>query len=294
MTRSADRISLLETFIRIAERGSVTAAARDLEISQGSASRQLKDLETRLGVQLARRTTHSLSLTEAGEEVLADARDLLARWEALSERQSAARERIAGPLSVVAPVALGQTHLADAAIAFQREHPEVSLTWRLDDAPIRFAEIGCDCWIRVGPVPDETLVLRRLGSVERMLVGAPAIRGEDAPPFISLTPYEGADVTLTAESGATRRVAVRLAMAVDNIMAVKRAALCGVGAAIMPRWLIAEELAAGALVDLAPGWRAPTLDVGIAYQPTRTPPLRLTAFIGAVEAHMRKIDGILA
>ena len=126
-----------------------------------------------MGAQLIRRTTHSLALTPAGHAALADARTLLADWDAFEERHAVQGDVVRGPLKVVAPVALGQTHLVDMAARFLIEHPKVTLEWELEDDPIRFAERGCDCWIKIGPVPDDTLVVRTLGQVERIIVAAP-------------------------------------------------------------------------------------------------------------------------
>ena len=127
MMKSLDRLGLLETFVRIAERGSSSAAARDLGLSQASASRQLRELETRLGAVLANRTTHDFALTSAGVALLADARVALSNWEALEERHTGGDD-VRGPLRIVAPIALGQTLLADMAVAFQAEHPAVSIS----------------------------------------------------------------------------------------------------------------------------------------------------------------------
>ena len=302
MSKPLDRLALLETFVRIAERGTISAAARDLGMSQGSASRQLKDLEGRLGVQLIRRTTHSLALTEAGQSVLADAREMIAGWEALEEQHAPDAETLRGPLRVVAPVALGQLHLADIAIRFQAANPGVTVNWRLEDETIRFAEVGCDCWIRVGPVPDETLIVRRLGHVERLLVGDPSIANRlealtpDAAgrlPFVTLTPFEGAKIGLTGPRDKRRDLTVRSVLSTNNIMSLKRAVLSGLGAAVLPKWFVADELEAGSLVDLLPDWRASMLDVNLAYLPARRQPRRLSAFIDVLERGFRDVPGVI-
>ncbi|MEO0887430.1 MAG: LysR family transcriptional regulator, partial [Cyanobacteria bacterium J06648_10] len=142
MSKSLDRLTLLETFIRIADAGSISAAARDLGLSQPSVSRQLAELESRFKAQLMRRTTHELSLTEAGAQLLSDARQLLDDWEALEEKHLDSGETLRGRLRVVAPVALGQLHLIDIALQFQQQHPLISLSWQLQDDDIRFAEAG--------------------------------------------------------------------------------------------------------------------------------------------------------
>lgn len=171
MSARFDRLSLLATFVRIAERGSLSAAARDLDTSQPSVSQQLAELEDMLGCRLVARTTHSLALTPDGVELLTDARRMLSDWEALSEGLSD-RATLQGTVRVVASVALGQTHLMGAARAFAQAHPDVTIEWRLTDRAIRSAEEGCDLWVRVGPVPDDTLVVREIARVERLVVAS--------------------------------------------------------------------------------------------------------------------------
>ena len=301
MSKSLDRLTLLETFVRISERGSISAAARDLGLSQASASRQLKELEDRLGVQLVRRTTHSLAVTLAGQALLRDARGLLAEWSALEERHGAGDGVAKGPLKIVAPVALGQRHLLDIALDFQCLHPQVSLAWQLQDEPVRFAEVGCDCWIKIGLVPDETLVVRHMGRVVRCLVASPLLVGRDclagpadveALPFVALDPFEGGRIALAKGEGAVVEIRPQVRVATNNIFALYRAALKGVGAAILPTWFIAEDLAAGRLINLLPQWRAASHAVNAAYLPARHQPRRLALFLDALEKGMREIDGI--
>ncbi|MEM8837443.1 MAG: LysR family transcriptional regulator [Pseudomonadota bacterium] len=302
MTKALDRLTLLDTFVRIAERGSISAAARDLNLSQASASRQLKELETRFGAELIRRTTHSLALTQAGQELLTDARDMLARWEGIEERHMEGGDAmVRGPLKVIGPVALGQLYLADIALDFQMAHPAVSLTWDLDDRPIRFAETGCDCWIKVGPVPDETLILKPLGKIERLVVAHPSLLESGAfespddvarLPFLALSPYEGGRPTLVASDRGTEVIEPEIAVSTNNIFALYRAALKGVGAAVLPKWFVEADLQAGRLVDVLPDWRAPDLTISAAYLPARHQPRRLSLFLDALQEQVPKIPGI--
>ncbi len=301
MSRPLDRLTLLETFARICDRGSISAAARDLGLSQASASRQLKELEDRLGIQLIRRTTHSLALTRSGQDFLRDARELLAGWDALEERHAGGEGHVRGPLKVVAPVALGQLHLADIALDYQIRHPLVSLTWELEDHAIRFAEIGCDCWIRIGPVPDETLIVRPIGAVERLVVASPELvagRPVETPdegaalPFVALNPFEGGRIGVTFRDGRAAEIAPEIRVATNNILAVYRAVLKGVGAAVLPLWFVDADLSAGRLVEIMPGWRAARLNINAAYLPARHQPRRLSLFLDAIAAGVRKIPGI--
>ena len=301
MSKSLDRMALLETFVRISDSGSISAAARDLGLSQPSASRQLAELERRLNTQLVRRNTHSLALTDAGAELLVDARQILDDWEALSEKHLSADRRVQGKLKVVAPVALGQRHLVRIACEFQAQHPEVTMTWELEDHPIRFAETGCDCWIKIGSVPDDTLIVRRLGSVERRLVASRALieahgqprspKAAEQLPLIALDPFEGGKLPLSRGSR-TSTLAPSVRMRTNNIFAVKEAVSQGLGIAVLPTWFIAEDLHQGALIDVLPVWRAPSLDIHVAYLSGRHQPLRLRAFLELLENAITGVPGI--
>lgn len=304
MTKTLDRLTLLNTFVRIADRGSISAAARDLGLSQASASRQLQELEERFEADLIRRTTHSLSLTDAGLDLLADARKMLGDWEALEERHIQGDQEIAGSLKIVAPVALGQMQLADLAIEFQRRYPKVRLSWILQDDVIRFAETGCDCWIKVGPIPDDTLIIRQLGRVERLVVASSAfVEGGQIPkmpskkeplPFVTLNPFEGAKVQLSNKRGKRIDLLVDVQISTDNIFVTHKAALNGVGAAVLPRWFVEKDLQAGRLVDVFPKWRASELEVSVGYAPSRYQPSRLKRFLVELENAFVSISGIQA
>ncbi|MDJ0919325.1 MAG: LysR family transcriptional regulator [Woeseiaceae bacterium] len=304
MSKPLDRLTLLETFVRIADAGSISAAARDLGLSQPSASRQLAELESRLKTQLIRRTTHSLVLTDAGVDLLADARQMIDGWEALSEKHLASDRHIQGSLKVVAPVALGQLHLARIAWRFQQDHPGVRVSWRLEDDPIRFAEVGCDCWIKVGPVPDETLVVRSLGAVERLLVASRSFitqhgmpenpKAAERLPLAALEPFEGQQIPLVQGEKRTATIRPEPRMRTNNIFALKEAALMGLGMAVMPRWFVAPELKSGELIDILPTWRAPSLDVHVAYLPGRHQTLRLTTFLETLREQVLGISGIFS
>ena len=263
---------------------------------------QLAELEARLKTQLVRRSTHSLALTEAGVALLSDARLMLDSWEALEEKHLAGEGEVSGTLKVVAPIALGQQQLAQLAWSFQLEHPSLRLNWLLNDHSIRFSELGCDCWIKVGPVPDDTLIVKPLGTVERLLVasrryveqyGLPKTpKSAEKLKLVALGPFEGGSIHLTGPRQSSSKITPPLRLSSDNIVAVKEAVAMGLGIAVMPRWFVEDELKSGAFVDLLPKWRAPSLTINIAYLPGRYQPRRLRAFLDYVIPRIQTIDGI--
>lgn len=302
MSKSLDRLSLLQTFVRIADAGSISAAARTMGLSQPSVSRQLSELESRFKAQLMRRTTHDLSLTEAGAELLADARRILDEWEALEEKHLEAEDVLRGKLKVVVPVALGQLHLLDTVLQFQRQHPSLSLSWQLEDQAIRFAEVGCDCWVKIGSVLDDSLIVESLGQVERMVVATPKFLEAHGTiktptdleklPCVALEPFEGGRIPLTNSQGKTVIVLPLVRMTTNNIFALCKATLAGIGISVLPRWFIEEDLQSQKLVDLLPQWRAPKLTIHVASLPGRYRPRRLQNFLEVLRAAVLEIPGI--
>lgn len=302
MSKSLDRLSLLQTFVRIADAGSISAAARTMGLSQPSVSRQLSELESRFKAQLMRRTTHDLSLTEAGAELLADARRILDEWEALEEKHLEAEDVLRGKLKVVVPVALGQLYLLDTVLRFQRQHPLLSLSWQLEDQTIRFAEVGCDCWVKIGSVLDDSLIVESLGQVERVVVATTKFLEAHGTiktptdleklPCVALEPFEGERIPLTNSQGKTVIVLPLVRMTTNNIFALYKATLAGIGISVLPRWFIEEDLQSQKLVDLLPQWRAPKLTINVASLPGRYRPRRLQNFLEVLRAAVLEIPGI--
>lgn len=294
MNQRFDRLALLETFVRIAERGSLSEAARDLGTSQPSISRQLAALETRLDIVLARRTTHDVTLTPDGLALLEDARRMLGEWEAIEERHSE-DDALKGVIRVIAPVALGQSLFVRAASQFMKDHSGVTIDWRLRDDAIRFAEEGCDCWLKIGPVRDDTLVVRELARVERLVAGTTECLAAHATqplkdlPWLTLGPFEGNRIELSKSGGSEQVFAVTPKMASDNIFAIYEACLQGVGVAILPRWFIADDLVQGRLIDAEPDLRAARLPVNLALAPGTKRPARVERFCEAIQVWCREI-----
>ena len=249
-----------------------------------------------------RRTTHDLSLTVAGAELLADARQLLDEWEALEEKHLETKDVMRGRLKVVAPIALGQLHLLDTVLKFQKEYPSISLSWQLEDGDIRFAELGCDCWVKIGPVSDDSLQVEPLGQVERMVVAAPALIESygklNSPnrlaelPCVALSPFEGGRIPLANEQGTTVIVAPPVRMVTNNISAVRQATLAGLGFSVMPRWFVEQALEQQQLVDILPKWRAPKLTINVASLPGRHRPRRLQSFLDVLKEAVPQILGV--
>lgn len=172
----------MRAFVEIVDRGSLTAAAEALGRSQPAMVRTLADLETRLGARLLNRTTRRMSLTPEGRDYLARCRAILADVEeaelAVGRQQAEPR----GSLRVTAPVLFGQMHVAPALTAFLRRHREVRAELLLFDRNVDLVEEGIDLAVRIGALPDSTLVAVPVRTVRRVVCASPGLLAEVGRP----------------------------------------------------------------------------------------------------------------
>ncbi len=288
---SGDRIELLHTFVRIVEAGSLSAAAEQLAATQPTISRRLQALERQLGVRLLQRTTHSMRLTLDGERCYERARELLSNWASFESDMRGVSDEPEGVLRVIVPHAFGQARLIAPLAQYLLRYPRMQVEWLLhDDRAIQdYIAAGIDCAIQVGEVTDPGLVAIRLSQVPRIVAAAPALLG-GAPlpqdpgelaelPWLALRTYYRNEVTLShADSGKRRRFAIAPRFSTDSLFALRSAMQHGLGVGIASAWVLADDLASGTLVRLAPQWRAAQLPVSLVYQYARFYQARLRRF----------------
>jgi DNA-binding transcriptional LysR family regulator len=296
MSTPVDRLSLMRLFVRIAEVRTLSAAGRLLGLSQPSTSRQLKQLEAMLGVELFKRSTHELVLTEAGSRFLPAAIEMLATWDAASEDARAGRDTLQGSIRVAVPAAVGQTSLAEIAVRFLLEHPGVTLDWRLIDDPGDLAAGGYDLWIRAGPIRDESLIVHDLRRTDRTIIGNAAQPRVQHPTelnrrnAVQLVTFMTSQIPLETDDGRTATLALKPSLATDNIYVALMGIRAGVGYGILPRWLVQPDLETGALVELCPDWHPPAITLRIAYQQARFRTARVRRFIDYLRRELLAMD----
>jgi DNA-binding transcriptional LysR family regulator len=299
--KTLDAFELMRLFVRIAETGSLTTAAQSLAISQPTASRQLKQLEQLLGAQLMRRSTHELTLTDSGNHFLEDARAMLAHWETSLDTLRNERSELTGLIRVAAPVGVGQTILATIASRFVVRHPAVTIDWRLTNQPCDLVAGGYDLWLRAGPIRQLDLIVRHLWRVGRTIVAAKDFapvahpRALESLPSVMLFTFVPDEVPLTGPRNRMARLKIKPTFKTDNIYAAIEAVREGVGYAILPYWAIQDDLDAGRLVEVCPGWHPPEVILSVAYPPSRYRPLRISAFVDYLRTELPKTGaGIVA
>lgn len=294
---SANRIELMQTFVRIVETGSLSAAAQQLGTTQPTISRRLQSLERSLGSRLLQRSTHAMKLTDEGERCFAGAKALLASWDAFEDDLRAAGDEPAGTLRVIVPHAFGQEQLIHPLAQYLNAFPHMTVEWLLHDNTPDFIADGIDCAIQVGDIAGPDLVAIRMGEIPRIVVAAPALLG-DGPvpehaadlaqfPWLALRTFYRNHITLTHDqTGVAHRLALAPRMSTDSLYALRSAAVAGLGLCAGSAWLLNEDIASGRLVQLAPHWQAAPLPVSVVYPYARYYPAKLRAFVDIVRAAM--------
>src|SRR5246127_5167136 len=268
-----DKFAAMRVFVRIADAGSLSAAGRQLGLSLTSVSRQLMALEQVLGTTLVERTTRRLSLTEGGRLYYERAKQILEEV-AETERGLTMQTGIAsGRLHVSAPSLLGRLHLAPMLPGFLAEQTRVSVDLMLVDRPVRLAEEGIDVALRVGPLEDSGLIVRKLDDIPLVFCAAPDyLRRHGEPP----TPDDLAeqdclafgDVPGVAEwsfqMGAVRRsLRIPTRLCANDFDTLVSAALAGAGLVRVPSWQVAHCLADGRLRVVLEAYQRPPPPLGI-------------------------------
>lgn len=265
--QTMDVIGAMAAFVRVAERGSFTLAARDLGVSQPHVTRALQTLEARLAAQLVQRTTRRLVLTDDGRAYLERCRAILASIEEADQAVGRGAASLRGELRVFAPVSLGRSWIVPRLGEFMDRHPELSVRLVLDDRPRDLIEERLDVGVRVGPLPPSSYRARKLGDVERVIVGSAALwqrYGEPrAPEDLEAVPwliYDGTirvDRVTCVRGRVSKTVAMRGRFSTNSSEAIEEALLCGQGACLAPYWLVSRHLQTGRLVRVLGAWSTP-------------------------------------
>jgi DNA-binding transcriptional LysR family regulator len=180
-----DRIDAMQAFVAVADNRGFAPAARKLGLSPSAVTRLIAALEERLGARLLQRTTRQVALTDVGTNYLERARRILADVEEAEGAAEGERTRPSGQLVVSAPVGFGRRHVSPIMSAYLKRYPQVSAELRLSDRMINLVEDGVDLAVRIGHLPDSSLVARHVGEMPRIVVASPGYleaRGEPKTP----------------------------------------------------------------------------------------------------------------
>ena len=266
----------LRTFVEVADAGGVSAAARRLGVAKSIVSRRLIRLEEELGIQLLARTTRGATVTEAGATFRDHAARVCAEMDLARETIFPAGE-LRGRLRVAAPLTFGPTHLAPVLAELARRHPALQVQASYSDRYIDIVADGFDCAIRLGYLPDSSLVARRIAPVRGSLFATPEYlrrHGEPTTPDALLTHealLQGTESWRFIDGDKIITIHPRGRFKADNGTALAAAALAGLGIAGLPDFLVAEHLASGALVRVMEKFPSPEAGLYVVRPPGAHP-----------------------
>jgi DNA-binding transcriptional LysR family regulator len=299
-----DKLKQIEAFVAVATRGGLTAAAKHLQTAPIMVGRRLDALEERLGVKLLLRTTRRVSLTNEGSAYLEDCQRLLTDLSAAEASVSAGGIRASGHLRVTAPAGFGRKHVAPLVAEFHLAHPDVTVSLNLSDRVVDMVGEGFDCGVRVGDLPDSSLVSVRLADNRRLCVATPRYLSRRGTPKTPLDLHNHACLTLSTDASQTRGWAFKTdasksANAQGNVQYMRPSGpldcsdgqvlhawcLKDYGIAWRSIWEVQSDIAAGRLVTLLDDYAAAPNGIYVVHAQRKHMPLRLQLWVDFLRHH---------
>jgi DNA-binding transcriptional LysR family regulator len=287
-----DRIDAMQAFVTVADLQGFAPAARKLGLSPSGVTRLIAALEARLGARLLQRTTRSVTLTDAGARYLERARRILADVEEAESAAEGEQTRPGGRLVVSAPVGFGRLHVSPVMSAYLKRYPEVSAELRLSDRMVNLVEDGVDLAVRIGHLPDSTLVGRHVGEMRRIVVASKEYlkrRGEPKTPreiaahdTIQFGAMTAAPDWRFVEDGSEVRIANAPRLSSNSADAAIGYAEDGGGLTRVLAYQAAASLRAGRLKIVLSKFEPPPLPIHIVYPTSRLLSAKVRTFVDLV------------
>lgn len=284
------RFEELEAFTAAVETGSFTAAADRLGTAKSGISRRISALEERLGVQLMRRTTRRLNLTDTGRAFYERSARILADLDEAEASVLQEHGELRGNLRIALPLTFGVHHMGDLIAEFQRRHPRIHFDLDLNDRRVDLIEEGVDLALRIGNLRDSSLIARKLFDARTVVCASPSYLEKHGMPEM---PEELAERdclvygnladpgkwAYTDREGKRRHVEVRVAMTASNGDFINAVAAKGLGIVVQPTFIAGEKICSGELMPILTDFEWPVTPAWAVYPPTRHLSFRVRAFI---------------
>jgi DNA-binding transcriptional LysR family regulator len=287
-----DRLDAMQAFMTVADLKGFAAAARKLRLSPSAVTRLIASLEDRIGARLLQRTTRQVALTDAGARYLERIRRILADVEEAEIAAEGERARPTGRLVISAPVGFGRLHVSSVVTAYLKRHREVSAELRLEDRVINLVEEGVDLAVRIGQLPDSSLVARHVGDMRRIMVASPGYlksRGEPKRPqdiaahdTIQSGSSGGQAEWRFVEGGNEVRMDYAPRLVTNTADAAIRYAEAGGGLTRVLAYQAAEAIKRGRLKIVLAKFEQPALPIHIVYPTSRLLSAKVRTFIDLV------------
>ena len=295
-----NRLESMSVFVAVVDAGSLSAAARKLDMPLASVSRKVAELEAHLKSRLLHRTTRQLSLTDVGASYLAACRRIL---EEIGEAERAATGEYAvpkGELTVTAPIVFGRLHIVPVVAEFLAQYPEISVNLMLTDRVVHLMEEQCDVAVRIGDLPDSSLKALQVGTVRRVVCASPhylQTHGEPTTPQ-ALTDHSCITFEVLSSVGAwvfgagkaQQTVPVHSRLSVNTAEAAITAATLDVGVIRVLSYQVADAVQKGDLQVVLQPFESAALPISLVHKGQAPLPLKVRAFLDFVTPRLRVRD----
>jgi DNA-binding transcriptional LysR family regulator len=289
-----DRLADMETFVRVIDAGSFSAAAQQMHLGQPAVSKAVSRLEQRLGVRLVLRSTRGLTPTEAGQRYYDEARIVLQKAEQAELAASTAGKSLSGRLRISAPVTFARLHIVPKLEDLLKAHPALDIEVVLSDREVDVIEEGIDVALRLGSLVDSALTARKLASRRRVVLAAPRYFQEFGKPLkpqdlcrhvavIYAERLGGSSWTFHKE-GEEVVVTLHGRVRVSAAEGVREAVFAGLGMTVSSEWMFTPELANGTVETALTEWRLPDMDLWAVFPAGRLASSKARTFVAFVEA----------
>lgn len=303
MDKSNVSFAHMRSFVRVAERGSLSAVAREFGVGQSTITRHLHELEDAIGVPLLSRTTRRVTLTDEGSRYYANCIQILRLIEEAGDEARGRRGAAAGMIRISCTAAFGILHITRLVFAFQDRYPEIAIDLSLTDERIDLVREGVDIALRLAPLADSAMKLRGLGHSHRLMVASPDYLDRHGTPLtpqdlighegIRMTNVAGSDLlTLQTADGRHHDVPFMGHFRANHGLAVREALLAGRGIAAAHHWLVDDLLAAGRLTAILPDCRLSSVPLNMLIVPERAGIARVRLAIDYLADEIGRLPGI--
>ena len=293
---AVDRLKQIESFVAVAGKGSLTNAAHAEGVAPAVIGRRIDALEARLGVKLLVRTTRRITLTHEGSAFLENCQRVLADLASAEASVTEGGVKASGHLRVTAPGGFGRRHVAPLVPRFLAQHPDVSLSLNLSDRVVDMVNEGFDCAVRVGDLPDSSLISVRLADNRRLCVAAPVYLRRAGVPQSPADLVRHQCLTLSSDASQTRGWAFTVDGKLTHLRPGGRLdcsdgqvlhdwCLQGLGIAWRSTWEVEHEVAAGALQVVLEAYAAPPNGIYAVFPHAKHLPLRVRLWIDFLKHH---------
>lgn len=280
------RFDDLEVFSKVVAAQSMSGAAREMGVSPAVVSKRLQRLEARLGSRLLNRTTRQISLTEAGETFYAHVVEILAGLEEAESVLSTGAKDARGVLKISAPTSFGRMHIAPNMVKFMNANANLKLNIELSDEYVDIVSSGIDLAIRIGELPDSTLVARKLAPVRRVLCASPKyIKKHGEPDSLEdlanhalIAPHNQGPWKLEGNGDAVY-YRPESTLQTNSSEVVREMVLAGFGIAMRSTWDVGTELSEGKLIQVLPGYSTKSLGIYAVYPSRNYLPAKVRLFV---------------